>query len=207
MKSVIELTKVDFIRKACEELKLDSWVYLYDGKPFLIVEGWEEMNKIEKYLRKNTSFDNDFAELSEYSTECVDFCMDDNWGFSDEYSTCHDCNGVVKTSADSYSWTPKYWVSPYGGLYCLDCVDMEEYFDNLRNNPDDANTLYSNSELEKAGYEKINDYYYENGWYGTTNNPKRILKEKLSQYPDGEFIFSICNQEQFRTCFDVWRRV
>lgn len=43
--------------------------------------------------------------------------------WSDEWSTCGDCGKAVRTSPDSYGWTPAYneKLLNSGGFYCLEC--------------------------------------------------------------------------------------
>jgi hypothetical protein len=47
------------------------------------------------------------------------------WGFSDEYGTCDNCHKALRTSPDSYGWTPDY-VEISDGRYCLECTDVDE---------------------------------------------------------------------------------
>jgi hypothetical protein len=44
-----------------------------------------------------------------------------NWGYDDEYTICSDCGNIIRTSPDSYSWTPNYYVGD-GYIVCKDCV-------------------------------------------------------------------------------------
>ena len=88
-------------------------------------------------------------------------------GFSNEYSVCEHCNKAFRTSPDSYSWVANYWVGDRF-ILCEDCVRedySEEYLESLENNPNTANTILSDNEIEKAGYEKV-VVNYESGWYG-----------------------------------------
>ena len=50
-------------------------------------------------------------------------------GFSDEYTTCSDCNVLIRTSPDHYEWQARYDISPNGEIYCPDCIDADEYID------------------------------------------------------------------------------
>ncbi len=45
--------------------------------------------------------------------------------WSDEWATCDGCNNAVRTSPDSYCWTPSY-VLDDDGVYCLACAGTEE---------------------------------------------------------------------------------
>lgn len=42
--------------------------------------------------------------------------------WSDEWFTC-DCGKAVRTSADSYCWTPSYKETKHGEILCKDCAE------------------------------------------------------------------------------------
>lgn len=84
--------------------------------------------------------------------------------------------------------------------------EKKNYLDYLTNEPERANTILSNKELETSGYKKLNTEDYANGWYGRNDDPKKILDNALDESPDGEFIFSISSQNPFETSFDLWAK-
>ena len=45
--------------------------------------------------------------------------------WSDEWTTCSNCNKAMRTEPSSYDWTPAYTVED-GGEYCRDCKTEEE---------------------------------------------------------------------------------
>jgi hypothetical protein len=45
--------------------------------------------------------------------------------WSDEWITCEDCGGAVRTQPDSYSWTPAYQIVD-GAVLCRACVPAPE---------------------------------------------------------------------------------
>ena len=167
-----------------------------DDDDFMIVDDYEEIQKIQKLLSPN------FESKDKYDTSVLDNFM--SWGFSDSYSSCDYCGKLIGTEPDSKHWTPDFFVSD-NGLICGDCVrkDPSEYLQSLANNPDSANTILSESELEDAGFVKL-DGDYQNGWYDRQDDPRSILDDLLIRFPDGVFIFNITAQAQFATNFDVW---
>ena len=64
-----------------------------DGDEFLIVDGWEDVHKIQKALKP------DFEPKDEDDTSVLDELFDNGyaWGFRDEYSKCDECGQVIRT--------------------------------------------------------------------------------------------------------------
>lgn len=184
---------------------------------FLIVEGWDFIREFhiwarEKYgkeLYEETNYDYPENDNADYFTTWLDYLTQGMWGFSDEYAVCECCNKAFRTSPDSYSWTQNYWLGD-GFVICEDCVReeyAEGYLESLQNNPKTANTILSDSEMENAGYEKVNADSYESGWYGRCEDPEEILEKEMENNPDYDYIFSICGSGQFHTEFDLWRKI
>lgn len=171
-----------------------------DGEQFVIVYGWDDVQDIQKAL------DPSFEPKDKYDSSLLDKAMDGNWGFSDEYSVCDECGHVIKTTPDSYSWKPDFFVDyEEGTIHCGDCVrkDPEGYLNSLINNPDRANTILSPKELEGLGFQRIGQDY-QAGWYDRNDNPKDILGKAMDEQPNASFIFSIKAQGQFATDFELW---
>ena len=144
----------------------------------------------------------------EYFITWLDYLTDGMWGFSDEYSVCEHCNKAFRTSPDSYSWVANYWVGD-GFILCEDCVRKDysdEYLESLENNPNTANTILSDDEIEKAGYKKV-VADCENGWYGRRDNPEKMLEREKQNNKDGRYLFSISGKGQFHTDFDMWKKI
>ena len=185
---------------------------------FLIVDGWDFIREFhiwanEKYgkeLYEETGYDYpESKDTRDYFTAWLDYLTQGMWGFSDEYAVCECCNKAFRTSPDSYSWTQNYWLGD-GFIICEDCVReeySEDYLESLQNNPKTANTILSDSEMENAGYEKVNTDSYESGWYGRCEDPEEILEREMESNPDYDYVFSICGSGQFHTEFDLWRKV
>lgn len=177
---------------------VNCFIAPYDGEDFLIVESWEDVAKIQKLL------DPSFEPRGKYDTSVIDEFMP--WGFSEEYNVCNSCGEVVRTEPDSYSWTPDFFISN-DGIYCGDCTrnDPQDYLETLINNPKVVNTILSESDLENAGFEKL-DGDYESGWYDRNDSPQEILNDLMNSFPYGEFVFNITSKGQFAVNFDVYGR-
>jgi len=121
--------------------------------------------------------------------------------WSDEWSTCDDCGKAIRTSPDSYGWTPSYHCDE-SGTVCHNCIDHSDYVDSLVNKPGSAVTL--DVDLNAEGFEMIQDRF-ENGLHqGMDDNPKAIFKQLELVWE--EIVFKIDEQSQFYTGFSVWAR-
>lgn len=188
-----------------------------DDEWFLIVDSWDFIRELNEWLNDNYAkelCDETRYELPEdirdreYFTTWLDYLTDGMWGFSDEYSVCEHCNKAFRTSPDSYSWVANYWVGD-GFILCEDCVMedySEEYLKSLENNPNIANTILSDDEIEKAGYKKV-VADCESGWYGRCDDPEKMLEQEKQNNKDGRYLFSISGKGQFHTDFDMWEKI
>lgn len=173
------------------------------GHDFLILDGWDDVRTVESILDPKADIGPDSMESG-----AIDRAFGGNWGFSDEYAVCDDCGTVIRTSPDSYSWKPDFWLEAEEGYHCGDCVreDPDDYIEHLVDNPDEANTILSDDELRSRGFAKVNEDAYENGWYDRQDEPKDILAKAMGKEPNAEFLFSISSNAEFSTQFDLWRR-
>ncbi len=120
----------------------------------------------------------------------------------DEWATCDACNGLVRTSPDSWGWLPSYWQNECT-IVCRGCVrdDPDDYIDYLDGNPRAANTLLP--DLTIMGYRKV-DAEYESGLHiGQDDDPKTISAE-LKRRGISRYIFEIDSTGQFDINFSVW---
>jgi hypothetical protein len=95
--------------------------------------------------------------------------------WSDEWTTCPTCGKLYRTQADCYSWVRSYYEYKDGEIECEDCINPEDYIEDLLNDTQRAITLNINP--EDYGFEKFNGAY-ENGWYpGQNDNPMTIAEQ------------------------------
>lgn len=173
----------------------------HDGNFYFIMESWDEVDKLAEVVRNVLEIDKD-------EKVWIDDLLGVEVVFSDEYTTCSDCNHVIRTSPDSYSWQPDFYVGD-GFIVCNECFNetedyQEAYIEERTNNPKTAiNGLISEEQLESLGFEKVGERY-ESGWYHVNDNPEEIY-EKLSQSYE-EVVFLINNVEQFRINFVTFVR-
>lgn len=171
-----------------------------DDKQFLIFYDWEDVRKIQKIIKP------DFESSDENDTSILDGLQNIGWGFGDEWAKCDECDKLIRTSPDSYSFKPDYWLSDKLGILCGDCVRNNhalEYAQSLINNAKKANTVLSSDDLENLDFTLI-EKDFEDGWYDRHDSPEEILNTALEKHPEGAFLFSISGVGQFATQFELW---
>ncbi len=124
--------------------------------------------------------------------------------WSDEWSECHGCNKLIRTSADSYSWQPSYWVTD-SEILCVECVkeDPDAY---LEAHEGDADTCISIEDIDPAdhGYVKVNEDSYESGWHpGQTDDPQKVAAE-LTAKGVKRYLFRKDENSQFYSKWSVY---
>ena len=130
--------------------------------------------------------------------------------WSDEWYLDYESNSCYRTKPDSYHWKPSV-IFINGEAVTIDNVkdDPESYLANLTNDPStcDIFDLLTKDTCSKYGYELKQDDL-ESGFYPqSTDDPKKILAELLKNDPNGEFVFGIIKNEQFRTNFAVFKKI
>ena len=140
----------------------------------------------------------------EYDSYYIDFATGDNWGYDDEFDICTECGKAFRKETD-YGYNT-FWYGD-GFCKCLECTkeDAQEYIDSLINNPDTANLILSEKELNGYNFYKANEEPYASGYRGQNDNPKQILAKLLEQNNDQQIIFSVAKTyDPFETQFDIY---
>lgn len=122
--------------------------------------------------------------------------------FSDEWETCDSCQKAFRTSPDSYSWKPSYVFREDDSTYiCHECIDPEEYLEDLEGNHSRCVTL--NIDPEEYGYRLYKDGF-EHGFHpGQDDDPKKIAEE-LRKKGLNKFVFKMDSVGQFDQRFSVY---
>ncbi len=161
-------------------------------------------NKIDTYNRETNSHDliSDLpARLYDLLTKLGVEC---EW--SDEWSTCDDCNKLVRTSPDSYGWQQSF-VCDDNGLTCHECVkegDPEEYLESIEGEDRKCNTI-SSIDPSEYGYVKLEEY--ESGLHpGQTDDPRKVAKE-LRAKGITRFLFNLDDVGQFDARWSCWVKI
>jgi len=127
--------------------------------------------------------------------------------WSDEWSSCSECGKGIRTSPNSYEWAPAYQLGD-GEILCLDCIDPSEYYESLENNPNRAVTteIAHKYPPEDYGYTLVTDDYVNGFHPGQDDDPKVILKNVLTEFPENRYLFVITFKAQFDMGFALYRK-
>ena len=194
----------DIIGEYHDNMENDYMTYGEDnhGDKYLLFENHKDVESFVKLAGEmlNKEFEHDYEVEREFDLYIA---------FTDEYTTCDDCGAIIRTEPNSYHWTPDYYLGD-GFIICNECFNNEKdyqeaYLVERINNPNNANTILSDEQLEELGFTKFNSNSYEHGFHhGQTDDPREIYKEIENLYYD--IIFSIDGVGQFDTHFSVWVR-
>lgn len=121
--------------------------------------------------------------------------------WDDEWDTCVECLRAIRISADSYSWLPYYWSSPHGPV-CFDCVDPEEYLQDLEGDPSRAVTWDALDPTEH-GYVRI-EADLEAGLHPGQNADPNKIAEALELMGITRYLFKLDSVGQFDATFSVY---
>lgn len=130
--------------------------------------------------------------------------FDFEYGFSDEYCTCGcgNCSRIVRTSPDSYSWTPPLMIDGEGYISdeCVSDGDFDDYI--LEQYANEQKSIPDARDPSDLGLVKINEDSLENGLYGgQRDTPQPIIEALNAQDIDVWFVVYPC---QFQVSFDVY---
>jgi hypothetical protein len=184
----------------------------YRGARFVIMPGWDELNKFVDSVNELLVDDERTTPLEQILVAYLGEEAD--WGFYDEYDTCGNCYEVVRTSPTSYHWKPDFVRHPeYGEITCEKCLlaDPEWYInDVLINNHNAANTVIDTAVFRDMGFERFYDVRgncdFETGWHrGQIYRPEKILKE-AHERGYTEVVFNIVSNSLFYTTWEAWVR-
>ena len=163
----------------------------YDGKDFLIVEP-ESDDPIDAPLF--------FTALNALGIDV------DNYGYGDEYTSCHNCDTIIRTSPTHATWKPDFWCNEYDGeILCEECTkeNADAYFEWYAKEAVEGVAHICILNPGEHGFTKVIDDL-EYGYHpGQNNDPKKLIawanENKL------EIAFDV-RQNPFTATFDVWLR-
>ena len=136
--------------------------------------------------------------------------------FYDEWMGCLECNKLLRSTHDCYSWEPSFvWTSDCS-IACHECIESDETLQEdtiefYKNSTDHAVPSWFYQYLEAHGFVCYSpDEYckrFETGWYpGQNDNPSEVAKDIESNLPDHDFIFKIDSVGQFDCSWSVFLR-
>lgn len=186
---MIDKETIDKIQKANIDIDITD-------DNFIIIQSDSDIKKIEGLFNK--SIDKIF----------------DNWGYSDEYTSCSNCINVIHLI--TYDKNDYAFIN--NEIICGNCIRdtdndfYKDYINDIINNPKRANTILPDNILENEGFKKCNcnneECNFESGLReGSNDDPKQILNKAIAKNPDKEYIFDVTNIDMFGVFYTIWNRV
>lgn len=126
----------------------------------------------------------------------------------DEWSTCGECGGLVRTSPNGYDWLPSYEIINDCELLCESCTrkNLEDHINRCINQTDKASTILTSKDLIMHGFVQLNGTY-ENGFHPhQTDTPQKALNQFKNELIGNDYIFVIPSTGQFDINFELWVR-
>ena len=196
----------------------DVWMTTYDDEPFLMIDvsrygerfiehfnEWFKGTDYYKHLEEDTI-------IRDYDTFFLD-TLNANYGYSDEYTMCFECGNAIRTGDNA----DNYWAMD-GLILCESCTRenaegyIEEYlvYNYETGIPKEGfhiNQIFSETELESFGFKKYSKEY-EVGFYGTYDDPYKILTEYVneSRNRNTDYIINLISANPFATYYQIWKR-
>lgn len=124
--------------------------------------------------------------------------------WSDEWARCSHCNKAVRTSPDSYGWTPSY-IAGDGELSCSECAldDPAGLLESYEGREESALTL--NVDPGEHGYFKPDALDgIDTGYHPGQDGDPRVVARALRKANVDRFLFVIDSVGQFDSRWSVW---
>ena len=122
IEAAARLAKTREGRNRVEEINLNGVGYAEpgygsaEGEDVIAFGDWNTCSRYDREAGRSVDTDGVMPRLSE-ALERIG--VEIEW--SDEWCDCSDCGKAVRTSGDSYSWTPSFKADD-GGLLCVECI-------------------------------------------------------------------------------------
>ena len=179
-----------------------------ENEQLLLVEDRKSAEKLNTLIKDEIENLVDEIDKRDYDCFWLDYATEDNWTYYDEAYVCDECYKAYLRREYNACEYADYYIGD-GWLLCGNCVkeQPDDYIQSLINEPTRANTILDYEELTSAGFEKVNDYPFANGWYGQQDSPKEIMAKAKQMKPKSQFIFNIRkNYNPFECEFDLYER-
>lgn len=121
--------------------------------------------------------------------------------WSDEWTTCADCQGALRTSPDCYGWQPAY-IKTDDGEVCRDCAAKhpEDTLELFIGNPDKA--LSIKLDLPALGFVRVQSF--EHGMHPGQDASPQVIAATLGKLGVSRFVFTLDSTGQFDIEFSLW---
>ena len=169
-----------------------------DPESGIIVTGnWNKVTEYDEQTRTLRTTDDVMSRLVKIF-EALD--VEIEWG--DEWTECSQCYGIIRTSPDSYCWSPSYVVDDCE-IICTECLreNAEEHFESLEGDSARINTI--DLDPDDHGYVLIEDDF-QHGFHRGQDASPQLIGQLLSKAGFERFLFNLDSKGQFDMSFSVW---
>lgn len=124
--------------------------------------------------------------------------------WEDEWTTCSQCGGAIRTQANSYGWQRGY-VLLDGELLCHNCArkEPEAVVESFEGDCRRCITSELGLDLASIGWVKL-EQEFEHGLYGGQDADPKKIGAALEKRGIGRFVFVLDSVGQFDASFSVW---
>lgn len=155
-----------------------------------------DWNSVTKYNRETGKSDEIDDTICRLGVVLEKLGVELHW--SDQWTECHECCRFIRTSPDSYSWSPSYYVGD-GFICCFECLDKEEYLEEIEGGGS-CNTAVEDP--SKHGYHYVASF--EAGLYGGQDASPELIAKVMREASFYRFIFHLEYQGQFDSKFALY---
>ena len=184
-----------------DNVMIDEYHRTYNGceHPFIILQSVNDEKLLLDWLKEHcTNNGNPISAID----DVIPYC------FYDDCYVCEHCGEVILFPIFG---APDSWQIPdTGEVICSNCVRKEylnDYVESLINNPKTLNTILSDRELYKLGFEKIDRPYYSGMYDGRQDSPDKVMEKLIMNNSDCDFIFSKSYINPFEISWCAWSRL
>lgn len=123
--------------------------------------------------------------------------------WEDEWTTCGDCGGAIRTQPDSFGWQQSYWEDD-SGAQCAECAQKHPsaLLHWLEGNHRRALT-FDKVDLSAHGFTQLQSGF-EHGFHSGQDASPELIAKELRKVQIERFIFKLDSTGQFDFNFSVW---
>jgi hypothetical protein len=174
---------------------------LEEGKTCILFGNW---NRNRYHRLGEASTPDQIAEDDFYEEFCKQLETVAELEWHDEWTTCSDCGGAIRTSPDGHGWQKSY-VELGGDQICRRCApaQADEIIEELAGNPRLCLSANLGIKLAEHGYVRLAQDFERGLHHHQAADPQLIGKTLLARGID-RYVFAMEAVGQFDTRFAVW---
>lgn len=155
---------------------------------------WNNISEWDKDLHRSVTIDGTVGRLAAVLEK-----LGCELEWSDEWADCSECGKLIRTSPDSYSWTPSY-IAQDCEVYCTDCADGKAYLEEMEGDP---GSISQNFYPGDYGYVLIQDDF-EHGFHRGQDADPKLIGNLMSDAGFSRWVFYLDGKGQFDVKFSLW---